>query len=362
MLWSERPVIIIGHGCRLSGVDIAPILGMNVPILTSWPAADLIDSDHPNYYGRPGAYGQRCANKVLANATQIIALGCRLSIWTVGHDFPRPGQEIVMADCDADEVRRFRGAKYVGSDIAAFIKTLRPAAVDGWLRACQTWRALYPWLELRTHYDPPGFINPHRFMARLQPRLRPDEIIVADCASGSLAAHQMLRLKPPQRLMTSGGLGEMGCGLPAAIGASFARDRGEVICLTNDGGIMLTLMELQTIAHHKLPVKIVLFCNDGYGMIRDTQRNLGMSYTGVDRLSGVSCPDFVRVAMAFDIPAINGTHSIEESLDTLFRWQGPMLMAVDVDPAYIWSPKLRPGRNADGTIKHAKFEEMSPII
>lgn len=359
MRWSERPVIVVGHGCRLAGVDIRPVLRLGVPVLTTWPAADLVDSDHPNYYGRPGAYGQRCANKVLANADSIIALGARLSIWTVGHDFPKLGQQIYMVDCDESEVARFHGAVHVSSDITEFIATLKPMQDGGWLRACQTWRALYPWLEAPAHDDPPGYVNPHRFMARMQPRLRPDEIIVADCATGSLAAHQVLKLKPPQRLMTSGGLGEMGCGLPAAIGASFARDRGEVICLTNDGGIMLTLQELQTVAHHNLPIKIVVFANDGYGMIRDTQRNFGIEYTAVDRASGVSCPDFVRVAQAFDIPAINGTKSIEDSLDTLFRWEGPMLMQVDVDPAYVWTPKLRPGRNEDGSIKHAVFEEMS---
>jgi acetolactate synthase-1/2/3 large subunit len=356
MRWSERPVIVIGHGCRLAGVDVLPLLQLGVPLLTSWPAADLVDSGHPRYFGRPGAYGQRCANKVLANADTVLAIGCRLSIWTAGHDFPRNGQRVLMVDCDECEIRRIPGAEQVGSDIAEFIKTLAPAECSGWMRVCETWRTLYPWLE---HDDQPGFINPHRFMARMQPRLREDEIIVADCATGSLAAHQILKLKPPQRLMTSGGLGEMGCGLPAAIGASFARNKGEVICLSNDGGMMLTLQELQTVAHHDLPIKIVVFSNDGYGMIRDTQRNLGYRHAGVDRASGVSCPDFVRVAQAFDISAINGTKCIEESLDTLFRWQGPMLMQVDVDPAYVWTPKLRPGRNADGSIKHAVFEEMS---
>lgn len=360
MKWSERPVIILGHGCRLAGADISLLYSVGVPILTSWPAADLIESDHPLYFGRPGAYGQRCANKVMANADQLIAVGCRLSIWTSGHDFPREGQQVLMVDCDPSEVDRIDGAEHLGRDIPAFINSVkydRPE-LGGWLRACQTWRTLYPWLEA-AHEDRDGYINPHRFMDRLQPRLRPGEIIAVDCATSSLAAHQVLRLTPPQRLITSGGLGEMGCALPAAIGASFARGKGDVLCLTNDGGIMLTLQELQTVAHHALPIKIVVFSNDGYGMIRDTQRNLGMRHTGVDADSGVSCPDFVRVAQAFDIPALNGTKAIEESLDTLFRWKGPMLMQVDVDPAYHWTPKLRPGRNADGSIKHAVFEEMS---
>lgn len=365
MQTSERPVIIIGHGARLAGADIAPLLSLNVPILTSWPAADLVDSDHKNYLGRPGAYGQRCANKVLARADQILAIGCRLSIWTVGYDFPRAGQEILMCDVDEEEIIKFPTAKKVGHDAKTFIQALcRDSdyrARPDWSNEAEGYRVAFPWLEA-AHIHENGYINPHRFMAELEQHLRPDEIITADCATGSLAAHQILRLKPPQRLMTSGGLGEMGCGLPAAIGASFARDKGEVICLTNDGGIMLTLQELQTVAHHNLPIKIVVFSNDGYGMIRDTQRNLGYQYTAVDRASGVSCPDFVRVAQAFDIPAINGTKSLDESLQTLFRWDGPMLMQVDVDPNLLWGPKLRPGRNSDGSIAHARFDEMSPAL
>jgi acetolactate synthase-1/2/3 large subunit len=137
---------------------------------------------------------------------------------------PAAGQRIAMVDCDVAEVTKFRTATNLGSDIAKFIDSSGSARSRlGWLRACETWRTLYPWLESPTHDHDAGYVNPHRFMARLQEYfLRPDEIITADCATGSLAAHQILRLKPPQRLMTSGGLGEMGCGLPAAIGASFA--------------------------------------------------------------------------------------------------------------------------------------------
>ena len=115
-----------------------------------------------------------------------------------------------------------------------------------------------------------------------------------------LSGHQAIRLNKDQRIMTSTGLGEMGYGLPAAIGASFAKEGGEVISLNCDGGMMMNLQELQTIVHHQLPIKIFIFNNDGYLMIKHTQKNLFKGeYVGTDRESGVSCPDFSRIADAF---------------------------------------------------------------
>lgn len=371
---ASKPVIILGHGVRLGGAaDLVPaLLDLGIPTLTSWPAADLVDSDHPSYFGRPGVYGQRCANKVFAEADLILAIGCRLSIWTVGYDFPRPGQRVVMVDVDGSEARRFENAEWVEQDAKAFIEEIlgdngfggrwwKDSAVPSWRVACADTQARYPWLESPTH-DDTEYVNPHRFMSRLQAHLRPDEVIVADCATGSLAGHQILRLKPPQRLMTSGGLGEMGCGLPAAIGASFARGKGEVLCLNTDGSMMLNLQELQTVTHHRLPIKFVVFSNDGYGMIKNTQRSFGIARVGVDRASGLSCPDFVRLCYAFDIPArhVWGPGDCDDVLGWLFSTPGTALMEVHTDPDLVWGPKLSPGKNADGSIKHAVFEEMSP--
>ena len=128
--------------------------------------------------------------------------------------------------------------------------------------------------------------------------------IAGSRSSALLCGHQVLEFGPRQRMMTSTGLGEMGYGLPGAIGASFARDRGEVMCLNCDGGMMMNLQELQTVVHHRLPIKLFIFNNDGYLMIKHTQTNLFAGRgVGVDRTSGVSCPDFSALAAAFGIPA-----------------------------------------------------------
>ncbi len=163
--------------------------------------------------------------------------------------------------------------------------------------------------------------------------------------------------------MTSGGLGEMGCALPAAIGASFARSKGEVLCLAGDGGMMMNLQELQTVVHHRLPIKIIVFENDGYGMIKGTHKNLKIPYVGVSKGSGVSCPDFCRVADSLDIGTCDVRTWAEAKrwLPTMLACKAPFLMQVHIDPEQLYAPRLQPIIADDGKITPPKFHELSPI-
>ncbi len=152
----------------------------------------------------------------------------------------------------------------------------------------------------KEHDDTNGFMNSYRFMERMNKDIADNEIIVTDMGTALLSAHQVLDIKPPQRLMTSTGLGEMGFGLPAAIGASFGANKQQVLCLNCDGGMMMNLQELQTIVHHELPIKIVIFNNDGYLMIKNSQKSLfDGRYTCSDKKSGVTCPDYTKLGKAF---------------------------------------------------------------
>ncbi|MDZ4254582.1 MAG: thiamine pyrophosphate-dependent enzyme [Sulfuritalea sp.] len=357
----DRPVILLGEGAR--GADLDLILSLGVPILCSWQAADMVDSDHPLNFGRPGLYGQRCANRVLFEADSVLALGCRLSIWMVGYEGLRDDQALTIVDVDQLELDRFPRARRVCSTVAQFLPELTPAKPGAWLDECNAWRRRYPWIESPAHDDQPNYISPYRVMERLQPMLKADQIIVTDMGTALVCAFQTLRLKPPQRLMTSGGLGEMGCALPAAIGASFARSKGEVLCLHCDGGMMLNLQELQTIAHHQLPVKIIVFSNDGYNMIKATQRTAGMAYSGTNKASGVSCPDFRLVAQAFGIAAAQVR--TWEDWDRVMPWAMaetvPVLVEIFTDPEQKLVPKLDPiYRN--GVATSPAFWKLSPIL
>jgi acetolactate synthase-1/2/3 large subunit len=165
-------------------------------------------------------------------------------------------------------------------------------------------------------------------------------------------------------MMTSTGLGEMGFGLPGAIGAAIGAGR-EVLCLNCDGGMMLNLQELQTIAHHKLPIKIIIFNNDGYLMIKHTQKALFAGrYSGSDRKSGVTCPDFAKVAYAFDIPSfqIRTWEEAEAIIPKVQAIDGPVICEVFTHPEQPFVPKLSLVQQKDGSIISPPLEDLSPLL
>jgi len=360
---TEKPVIVIGHGVRAAGVEAAKFLSCGMPVISSWQGADLVDNWHPMYFGRPGIYGQRTANRILYEADRIISIGCRLTPWMIGHSGLRPEQSLLMFDIDECETKRFPQAETVIGNLKETTERFNSAGRDhkDWLSLCNSWRT--PWVESPAHDDTNGYINSYRFIERLEPLLRSNEIIVTDVGSLMCPVFQALHVKPPQRLITSGGLGEMGCGLPAAIGASFASGNGEVLALIGDGGMMMNLQEMQTIVHHKLPIKIIVFENDGYAMIKGTHKNIKIPYTGVNKASGVSMPDFCHVAESFGIEGLDARswNDIDRLLPYLFARSGPVMMVVHIDPEQLYAPRLQP-TIVDGKIMPPKFSEMSPRI
>ena len=354
----------MGHGIRASGADPRPLLELGVPVLSSWQGADLVDNSHPMYFGRPGIYGQRCANRILYEADQVLSIGCRLTPWMIGHAGLRPEQELLMVDVDGSEVARFPDAKWVGGDAKEFIEQLSEEGPKQWAAICHSYRLVYPWIERPAHDDTNGYINSYRFIERLETLLCPEEIICTDVGANMCPVFQALHLKPPQRLLTSGGLGEMGCALPAAIGASFATGNGQVLCLAGDGGLLMNIQELQTVVHHKLPVKIIVFANDGYGMIKGTHKNLKIDYAGVDKKSGVSMPRFMQVAQDFGMQAgiVKSWEDFDRVMPQFLFTNEPALLEVFIDPEQTYVPRLQPIISDDGKITPPKFYELSPAI
>src|SRR5258706_3621565 len=270
-----------------------------------------------------------------------------------------------MVDIDRAEVERFPNATWINEDCRDFLS--RDLWLDEkprieWITQCNKWRLQYPLLE-GAHSTNGPFMNSYRIVDRLHKWLRPDEVIVTDVGGMMCPPFQVLRLKPPQRLMTSGGLGEMGMALPAAIGASFARNKGEVLCLVGDGGAMLNLQELQTIVYHKLPVKVILFENGGYSMIKHTQKNLALKQTGVGPNSGLSFPNFRWLAHSFRMLSCDGSKcdEFDTAVDQLFLTKEPSMVVIHMDPEQKFVPKLEPTIHTDGRIDPAQFNRMSPL-
>jgi len=375
---AQRPVLWLGHGIRLAGAAdrvVSLINELNIPALVSWAGIDMVDSDHPRVFGRAGVYGQRSANFVLQNSDYVLAIGTRLAIPQVGYDLAELARsaEIDLVDIDETEGHKFgdRVREFIHADAGSFIDALRQAASKGigtkteWLKRCELYREEFPWIGAE-HADSEGFINSYRFMERLNRVFKENQIVVTDMGTALLCGHQVLKFGPTQRLMTSTGLGEMGYGLPAAIGVSFATDRGEVMCLNCDGGMMMNLQELQTIVHHQLPIKLFIFNNDGYLMIKHTQNALfnKAGYVGTNKSSGLSCPDFTKLAAAFDIPAFQ-IRSWEDCDGVLERVQAincPVICEVFMHPEQLFVPKLSVASTPQGALVSPPLEDLSPLL
>jgi acetolactate synthase-1/2/3 large subunit len=375
---AQRPVLWLGHGIRLSGAtaQLARLIDeLDIPALLSWAGIDMLDSRHPRVIGRAGVYGQRAANFVLQNSDYVLSIGNRMAIPQVGYELTElaRGAQIDLVDIDRTEGAKLgtRVREFIHADAGAFIDALRTAAASGvgaktdWLTRCDRYRDEFPWIGPE-HADYEGFINSYRFMERLNGVFKSNQIVVTDMGTALLCGHQVLKFAPGQRLMTSTGLGEMGYGLPAAIGASFATDCGEVMCLNCDGGMMMNLQEMQTIAHHRLPIKLFIFNNDGYLMIKHTQNALfnKAGYVGTNKSSGLSCPDFSKVAAAFDMPAyqIRGWDQCDEVLAKVQAYEGPVVCEVFMHPEQMFAPKLSVAQTPLGTLVSPPLEDLSPLL
>ena len=377
---SARPVLWLGNGIRAAGAErrvLELVERLGIPTLVSWQASDILDSDHPLCFGRAGVYGQRAANFVLQNSDALICIGTRLAIPQVGYDlteFARAAQ-VAMVDIDAKELLKLgdRIQLPILSDAGVFIvqllnKVTNTYSCSDWVKQCNVYRDDYPLVgpEHDDMKDASGtsFINSYRFMQVLEKHFHDDQIVATDMGTALLSGHQVLKFKAGQRMLTSTGLGEMGFGLPGAIGASIGANR-EVLCLNCDGGMMLNLQELQTIVHHQLPIKIIIFNNDGYLMIKHTQKALFEGrYSGTDQKSGVTCPDFSKVAHAFGISAFqirtwDDVHSIIPKVQSA---KGPVICEVFTHPEQPFVPKLSLVLQKDGSIISPPLEDLSPLL
>lgn len=376
---AKRPLLWLGVGIRMAGAQKelkAFVEKLGVPVLVTWSAIDLLPGGHPLVMGSAGVYGQRAANFILQSCDGLVAIGTRLAIPQIGYDvseLARAAKDITVVDIDPTELKKYpeRFNHPVRADAGDFIRELQRQAVTApltvpkeWLTWCAEVRARFPWIGPE-HADKDGFINSYKFMDRLIGQLKPDQVVVTDMGTALLSGHEALRLTPPQRLITSLGLGEMGFGLPGAIGASFARNRGEVLCLNCDGGMMMNLQELQTVAHHQLPIKLIIFNNDGYLMIKHTQKAvLKGRYAGTDTKSGVSCPDFSKLATAFGMPSfrIRTWEDFDREMPKVQAAAGPVICEVFMAPEQFFHPKLGISVQSDGTLISPPLEDLSPFL
>jgi len=377
---SKRPVFWFGNGIKLSKskMTVEKVLKKYpFPSFVSWAAIDLLKSNHHLNYGRPGVYGNRASNFILQNADLIISVGTRMSIPMIGYvhnEFAR-NAKIIQVDIKKTEINKLKKKTnlainndaniFLNNILAAISNNINKKSLNHWLYYCKNTLKKYPHIELKAHSDKNGFINSYKFLDKFSNYFRKNECIVTDMGTALLSGHQVLKIKDNQTLMTSTGLGEMGFGLPGAIGASFGRNKGEIICLNCDGGMMMNIQELQTIDHYKLPIKIFVFNNDGYLMIKHTQKNLFSGrYSAVNKKTGVSCPDFKKVAAAFNMKyySIKNWKDFNNQIPKILKEKKAIICDVMMDPEQFFYPKLSTAITKEGKIISPPLEDLSPLV
>jgi acetolactate synthase-1/2/3 large subunit len=371
---SKRPVIIGGNGIRLSGAKnkFRELLSyLRIPTLLSWSGIDLLDDNNENYFGRFGLYGQRPANFIVQNADLVIVLGSRLALPQVGYDFSQfaRGAKIIVVDIDELEGIKYP-VDFVWGDCKEVIQSLIDASYmiygykEEWFKYCVDLKNKYPLIE-DAHKDN-GYLNSYRFITKMSDYLKDDHIIVTDMGTALLSGHQNIKLKPNQTMFTSQGLGEMGYGLPGALGAAIACPNKPVLCMNCDGGIMMNLQELHTIIENGLNnIKIIIFNNDGYLMIKHTQKMLFKGdYVSVDKKTGIGLPNFSKLLPAFgyDYYELKEWDSLDYTMNNFLNNTKAAVLEVFMDPEQDFIPKVKGVLREDLSILAPPIEEMSPLL
>jgi acetolactate synthase-1/2/3 large subunit len=376
---SERPVILAGKGIRLAGaLDIfeTVIRKLGIPVATAWTAIDLLTTEDPLYCGRPGDLGNRAGNFAVQNSDVLLVVGSRLSLRQVSYNWESFARNAfkIQVDVDLAELNKptVRPDLPVHCDARLFLEELN-RQIDAcgydanrhtkWLAWCKERLDRYPAVQPRQRVLHDQLINPYHFIDRLFHHLAANEVVVCGNGTANVVTFQVATIKPGMRVFCNTGDASMGYDLPAAIGAAFAHHGKRVICLAGDGSLQLNIQELQTLAYHQLPVKVFVLNNGGYLSMRTTQGNFFKRYTGSGPDSGVTFPDIVKVAKAYQLQAmrIKGSN-FESSITKALSLPGPMVCDVMLDPNQQFEPKLSSRLLPDGRMISSPLEDMFPFL
>jgi acetolactate synthase-1/2/3 large subunit len=378
---AERPLLWVGHGVRLSGAQkkMRELLDrLGVPALVTWQAADLVPDDHPLFVGRAGTYGQRFGNLALQNCDLLITLGTRIALPQRGFNdanFSRASKKVIV-EIDPVELEKFKfniDVPVLG-DVADFIDSMLTESestkvdnrFDWWKDKIKSWQYKYPMATPPANENAQG-INSYWFIEQLSKQLDQDHLIVTDMGTSLTCTHAGIKLKDGQRMMTSTGLGEMGFGLPGAIGAALGAKDKKVVLIAGEGGLMMNLQEFQTLKHLGLDIKIFLINNNGYLTIKHTHNaiyksNGNASACGTN--SGVTFPDFKPLVEAFGFPFVrkDTAKDLGDWIRGILDTEGSVVAEIAMLEFQELIPKSAVKTRPDGSMYSSPLEDLYPFL
>ncbi|YCH30357.1 acetolactate synthase 2 catalytic subunit [Erwinia sp. D4-22] len=345
MVQAKKPVLYVGGGVGIA--QAVPALRAfvkqtGIPTVATLKGLGAPDASDPGYLGMLGMHGTKAANLAVQQCDLLIAVGARFDDRVTGKlDTFAPHASVIHMDIDPAELNKLRRA-HVGlqGDFNTLLPELaQPCQIDEWRAEVMALKTEHSW-----RYDHPGeAIYAPLFLRQLSDRKAKSAIVTTDVGQHQMWTAQHMSFSAPENFITSSGLGTMGFGLPAAVGAQVARPDDCVICVSGDGSFMMNVQELGTIKRKKLPIKIVLMDNQRLGMVRQWQQLFFSERYSETNLS--DNPDFLMLARAFEIPGqhITRKDQVEEALDALLNSEGPYLLHVAIDELENVWPLVPPG-------------------
>lgn len=376
---AHRPVILAGNGIRLGNAiglfeKLTEILG--IPVLTTWNGIDLISSDHPLFFGRPGGLGQRYANFIQQNSDLFISIGARLNLLQTGYNFDgfARGAEKVMVDIDNAELHKInvRPDVPICADAKDFLSLLIKHAdklhlqdMTAWLEYANRVKAKYPIVK-EEYWKEQDFVNTYCLLSEISDQMNPEDVYVSG-SSGSCIdiSMQTFRVKKGQRVFCTKGLASMGYGLPSTIGACLASNGMRTVGVNGDGGFVMNIQELETIRRLNLPIKIFVLSNRGYGAIKATQTNIFMGHlVACNAESDLSLPNISDVASAYKLKTvcIYKNSELKEKVHEVLSYDGPVICEVFTPIGLTASPKQVSYKRKDGQMESLPLEYMNPPL
>ena len=343
---SERPLVYSGGGIVAAGAarELREFVELiDAPLVQTLMGLGAVPSGHPNFISMPGMHGSYAANMAMTEADLLIALGVRFDDRVTGRLAAfAPHARIIHVDIDPAEIGKNRAPDVpIVGDVKRVLTKLNKlveesqsadekitAARRAWWHRIRGWKEQHPFEVVKSDTE----IKPQHLMAEIDRLSGGDAVVTSDVGQHQMWAAQFIRFNEPRLWINSGGLGSMGFGLPAAIGAQFARPDKLVFSVVGDGGFQMALPELGTIASQGLPIKIVIMNNGYLGMVRQWQE---LFYN--NRLSAVELdcfPDAEKLAAAYGIKGrtIDKPWHLASALEEAVKEPGPYLLNVKVSP------------------------------
>ncbi|ELN2736844.1 TPA: acetolactate synthase 2 catalytic subunit [Pluralibacter gergoviae] len=342
---AQKPVLYVGGGVGMA--QAVPALRefvsvTQMPVTCTLKGLGAVAAEYPYYLAMLGMHGTKAANLAVQQCDLLIAVGARFDDRVTGKlNTFAPHAKVIHLDIDPAELNKLRQA-HVGlqGDLNALLPALQqPLEIDPWRQYAADLRREHAW-----RYDHPGdAIYAPLLLRQLSERKPADAVVTTDVGQHQMWSAQHMDYTRPENFITSSGLGTMGFGLPAAVGAQVARPDDTVICISGDGSFMMNVQELGTVKRKQLPLKIVLLDNQRLGMVRQWQQLFFEERYSETTLT--DNPDFLTLASAFGIPGqhITRKDQVEAALDAMLNSKGPYLLHVSIDELENVWPLVPPG-------------------